>query len=329
MDNLEEYLNQIWYTASHPVGFSGVAKLYDHVRQRFPNAGFQRVKSWLLRQPLYRRYKQVRRKFLRTPVVGYYKDQLWQADLADVKNIARHNDGHTFILVAIDALSRYAFAEPVRQKTSKAVGDAFRRIFQRSGRYPKTLETDAGKEFVGPAIRKVYEEFGIHHRKRHPKLKAALAERLIRTIKEKMYKWMAHHNTRRWLERLQDFVFAYNNSKHRMLKMRPVDVEGKEKERQAFENLYRPFFDRELPKKFPYQVGDIVQKAKIKGPMARGTTPTFTTGLYRIAAIKKKPPREKYILENQYGDIVSPSYYSNQLVLVERANRKDVSNKRQ
>ena len=144
-----------------------------------------------------------------------------------------------------------------------------------------------------------------------------------------MYKWMAHHRTKRWLEQLEDFVYSYNNSVHRMLKMKPVDVEGKDKEVEAFENLYRPFLDRELPKSLPYRVGDIVQKAKIKGPMARGFTPTFTTGLYRIAAIRKKPPREKYILENQRGDIVTPSYYSNQLVLVQRPSRQHVPEENQ
>lgn len=100
--------------------------------------------------------------------------------------------------------------------------------------------------------------------------------------------------------------------------MRPADVEDEESERQAFENLYRRVLNIQLPSKFAYQIGDIVNKAKIKGPMAKGMAPTFTTGRYRIASIKEKPPREMYVLQNQRGQTVTPSYYSNQLVLVER-----------
>src|SRR2546430_1464442 len=117
MVSLDEYLTQVYYTTHHPAGFSGINKLYQHAKQRFPRVSLNRIKSWLLRQPVYRRHKFIRRKFLRVPVIGYYRDHLWQADLADVKNLKTDNDNIKFILVVVDALSRYAFAEPVRNKT--------------------------------------------------------------------------------------------------------------------------------------------------------------------------------------------------------------------
>lgn len=71
---------------------------------------------------------------------------MWDGDLADVSNIAKHNDGYKFLLVLIDIFSRYLFIIPIKNKHHQSIADGLKSVFQR-GRKPNTLRTDKGSEF--------------------------------------------------------------------------------------------------------------------------------------------------------------------------------------
>ena len=53
------------------------------------------------------------------------------------------DDGYSYVLTVIDAVSKYGWAEPTKDKTSRNASDAFERILSRSnGRKPVCLQTD-------------------------------------------------------------------------------------------------------------------------------------------------------------------------------------------
>ena len=54
--------------------------------------------------------------------------------------------------------------------------------------------------------------------------KSAVAERLIRTLKNKIYKYMTSISENVYIDKLDDIVKKYNNTYHRSIKMKPVDV---------------------------------------------------------------------------------------------------------
>ena len=54
-------------------------------------------------------------------------DQQWVADLIEVQTLSKQNKGYRYILVVIDAFSKYAWARPIKKKTGKDVTDAFAR----------------------------------------------------------------------------------------------------------------------------------------------------------------------------------------------------------
>ena len=96
----------------------------------------------------YTLHKPTRRHFRTLPVLVYAMDDQWVADLIEVGNIARANRGYRYLLTVVDVLSKYAWVEPVKSKTGKAVTAAFEKILRRSdGRTPRRLQTDDGKEF--------------------------------------------------------------------------------------------------------------------------------------------------------------------------------------
>ena len=51
-----------------------------------------------------------------------------------------------------------------------------------------------------------------------------VAERLIRTLKNKTYKYMTSISKNVYVDELHDIVNKYNNTYHRTIKMKPVDV---------------------------------------------------------------------------------------------------------
>ena len=58
----------------------------------------------------------------------------------------------------------------------------------------------------------------------HNEGKSVTAERFIRTIKNKIYKYMTSISKNMYSDKLDDIVGEYNNTKHRKIKMKPIDV---------------------------------------------------------------------------------------------------------
>ena len=58
----------------------------------------------------------------------------------------------------------------------------------------------------------------------HNKGKSVIAERFIRTLNNKIYKYMTSISKNVYIDKLDDIVNEYNNTYHRTIKMKPVDV---------------------------------------------------------------------------------------------------------
>ena len=54
--------------------------------------------------------------------------------------------------------------------------------------------------------------------------KSVFAERFIRTLRTKIYKYMTSVSKNVYIDKLVDMVNEYNNTYHRAIKMKPVDV---------------------------------------------------------------------------------------------------------
>ena len=78
---------------------------------------------------------------------------MWEGDLADLRSLKTYNDDNTYLLVVTDVFSKFAWVEPIRNKTSKSDATAFERILARcKGQHPMLFQTDKGKEFLGKEI---------------------------------------------------------------------------------------------------------------------------------------------------------------------------------
>ena len=92
---------------------------------------------------------------------------LREADLVDVQSLAKHNDGHRYLLTVIDVFTKYLHVVPLKSKTAKGVSEAFESVLNADKymeprkRRPVRLRTDKGKEFLGSSFQKLLQREGI------------------------------------------------------------------------------------------------------------------------------------------------------------------------
>ena len=119
-----------------------------------------------------------------------FKDNIWGPDLADMQLLSRYNKEIRFLLCAIDIFSKYAWVVPLKDKKGVSIVAAFQSILKRSNRKPKKIRVDKGSEFYNAFFKKWLQDNDIAMYSTHNEGKSVAAERFIRMLKNKIYKYM-------------------------------------------------------------------------------------------------------------------------------------------
>ena len=111
----------------------------------------------------------------------------------------------------------------------------------------------------------------------HNKGKSVVAERFIRTLQNKIFKHMTAISKNVYFNVLDDIVNKYNNTVHRTVKMKPIDVK---------DNTYVDS-KKEVNDKDPkLKVGDHVRISQYKNIFAKGYTPNWSEEVAIISKIE-------------------------------------------
>ena len=94
----------------------------------------------------------------------------------------------------------------------------------------------------------------------HNEGKSAVAERLIRTLKTKLYKYMTSVSKSVQIDKLDDTVGKYNKTYHKIIKMEPVDVK---------DNTYIDFQNEVNDKDLKFKKGNHLRISKYKNIFAK------------------------------------------------------------
>ena len=301
---LEDTFNQKYYnTKDSTLAYTGDAEKFS---KQFPKS--KQAKDWLQNEETYSLHKPVRKKGIGgNKTIASSVDSQWQADLADMSNVSKHNDGHRFLLTVVDVLSRHGWAVPVKNKYGKTVVDALEGIFLSSGRSPKHyLHTDQGREFFNKEMKTLSEKYKFRHFHSYSDNKAALVERFNRTLKSYMYRYFTYKQTYRYIDVLPSLVDGYNRRKHSAHGMAPIKVTT-ENQDEVFGTLY-PMLTAKQTKKVTkdlkqFQVGDHVRISKWKHVFEKGYLPNWTTEIFVISGIKTQvTPRVAFTIKDLEGE---------------------------
>ena len=153
-----------------------------------------------------------------------FEDNIWGDDLADMQLISKYNKGIRYLLCAIDLFSKYAFVVSLKDKKGTTIVNAFQSILDNSKRTPNKLWFDQGSEFYNTHFKKWLKDNNIEMYSTHNEGKSVIAERFIRTLKNKIYKHMTAISKNVYFKVLNDIVDEYNNTYHKTIKMKPINV---------------------------------------------------------------------------------------------------------
>ena len=138
--------------------------------------------------------------------------------------ISNFNTGFIFLLCVIDSFSKYAWIVTLKHKKVVSIVDAFQKILDKSGRKPNKIWVDKGSEFYNNSFKKWLKDNDIEMYSTHNEGKSVVAERFIRTLKTKIYKYMTLVSKIVCIDKLDGIVDEYNNTYHRTIKMKPAVV---------------------------------------------------------------------------------------------------------
>ncbi|XP_026828644.1 uncharacterized protein LOC113562699 [Ooceraea biroi] len=231
-------------------------------------------------------------------------------------NPTRGRTGYRYILTIIDALSKYAWAVPLKRKSGSEVAEMLARIFRDDRRCSRNLQTDEGKEFYNAQVRELARKRGINHYSTHSVMKASIVERFNRTLKNEMWKVFTLNGSYEWTDALSRLVRKYNARRHRTIAMRPVDVTPATAA-QLLSTVYKRV-KIAAPAKF--RAGDTVRVSKHKTIFAKGYTPNWTTEVFTVTKVQRTNPAT-YLLQDYRGNPISGGFYEHELL---RARHPDV-----
>ena len=98
-------------------------------------------------------HKPIIRKFNKRKVLSPLIDNIWGADLANMKLISKFNKGCRFLLFAIDIYSKYAWVIPLKDKKGVTITNAFQNILNKSNCKPNKIWVDKGSEFYNRSMK--------------------------------------------------------------------------------------------------------------------------------------------------------------------------------
>ena len=133
--------------------------------------------------------------------------------------------------------------------------------------------------------------------------KSVVAERFIRTLKNKLYKHMRATGKSVYYDVLDDVVNEYNNTKQNTIKMKPKDVKDGNK---------RVYIDEHNEKSARFNVGDRVRISKFKIIFAKGYTPNWSKEIFIVNKINDRVPYT-YNLKDLNGEEIICSFNDREL----------------
>ena len=213
--------------------------------------------------------------------------------------IRKFNKGFTFLLWVIYIFSKYVWVVPFKDKKGISIVNAFQKILKESDRRPNKIWVDKGGEFYNNSFKKWLKDNDIEMYAIHIEGKSVVIQRFIKTLKNKIHKYMTSISKNVYIDKLDDIVDEHNNAYHKTIKVKPIDV----KDNTSIDS------EIEVNDKDPkFKIGDHVRISKYKNIFVIGYMPTWSKEVFIISKIKNKVPWT-YVINHLNGKEIIGTFY--------------------
>jgi hypothetical protein len=161
-------------------------------------------------------------------------------------------------------------------------------------------------------------------------IKSSIAERVIRTIKGKLFKYLTLEDTREYISVLDLICDNYNNSYNSAIGMTPNEV-GFHNSKLVFDRLYmgkgrykRITFDKYHKKsKFNFNIGDYVRITKYRRAFQKSYLPGVSIEIFKIVKRIPRTPVVYRLVDLKDEDIIG-TFYEHELVRTKKPSTKEL-----
>lgn len=292
-----EKLSKIYYSPQgYWRGITAITKLANAAKVPEKVA-----KDWLKKQVIWQIYLAAPKYIPRPKFDVAIPNEVHQSDLLFLPfdRPGRGRKLYKYALTVVDVASRYKEAEPLASKESSEVVKAFSNIYKRTLKWPKVLQVDPGREFMGK-VNELMKSHNVDIRRGEKGLHRAqgIVERFNRTLAERLFGHQyaqeilleargKNVRSREWVNRLPDVVKALNNEPTRLTGLKPSEA-IKKKSVNVLPSAPIKGKEERLPNnvgvRYLYQPGELEG-----GDRKRATDPIWSLDIYRIERAVMKP----------------------------------------
>lgn len=311
-DDREEHLKQLYYDAGGQVGFASVQRLYDYVR-REGRYHYSRkdVRNFLLKQDVYTGHVVKKKAKHFYNVVVPRSNHTIDMDTAYFD----FDTPYKYFLLGIDIFTRKAAARPLRDMKANSSRKAIDEIIREIGG-TVNVRHDRGSEFKNRIVTNYFRRENINDYDSFAPYKSNYVERLIRTLKRKLYAIMQSKGTREWQRYLPEAIKSYNSTIHSSTGKAPANVRERDESDIWFRTKHKNFAKAPVPKAYKFKLNDAVKINSIRENFAKEFYENNSPRIYYISQRSSNAGIQRYKLKDERNRSLPGSYSNNQLQLV-------------
>ena len=215
-----------------------------------------------------------------------------------MQSLSKYDKEIKYLLYEIDLFSKYAWGVPLNNIRGITIANAFKKNSGSSKRKPSKIWLDQNGEFYNKLFKRFLGRNKIETYSTYNEGESVVAERFIRTLKNKIFKHMTAVVKNVYFDVLHDIFNKYNNTVHRTIKMKPIDV---------ISHSYDEYKEDSNEKGPKFKVGDR-RISKYKNIVAKRYTQNWSEEAFIITEIKNTVSWT-YAISDLNGDPVIGSFY--------------------
>ena len=259
-------------------GFGSIAETYAKARKKDPSITYADVRKFINKKT----YQQTRhREKKHNSFISMGPLFEIELDVIDFGVAAGKEDSNRYALVGIDNFTKMVAVEPVYTKGVEGMTDATVGILKELG-VPKQLYTDGEGYFKSGEFQELCDNHDIKNV--ITSAKANAVERVIRTLKENIFRRLDDRPVTKWESVIQAVVNKYNRTRHNTTDLSPEDATDPRNEMYVRYNLFdKAKNNRKWP---PIEEGDYVRVRLVHQTGEKAHWAKYSEKKYKIYKIQ-------------------------------------------
>jgi hypothetical protein len=314
-------LTQIYSDPDNVASFRSARRLYTEARKTMKNLSYEDVTEYLKGIDSYTLHARMGKKFARENYLVNAPGVILGGGTCISEKMASSNDGYKYLSVFADMYSRFLFVYPLKTKTGKETGAKMNHLLNNSKHNYSAFFSDMGTEYYNTHVSKVLKKHSMKQYSVYSSdVKNGLVEISIKHLKTRIFRYLTHTNTQRYIDVLPSLVLSFNKSKMTALfnqsPMQVYTMKDRAKIRMLTQKMYKRFRERKVPATLALNVGEYVRISRLSKTQFvfnKDYLPQASEEIFQINKVDQKSVPVTYYLKDLSNEGVLGKFYRREL----------------